>query len=271
MNTLILLAAVAAGPAIDPVVVTATRIETPVRDVLASVELIQGDDLLRQPASDLGDALRMIPGVEVVRLGGPGPADLAVHPRHGVQSRARAHRRPAHQSRASATRRSRTSRPSSSSASRSSRGRARRSTVRKRSAASSTSSRAAARRTAAASRPASAVTTRGAPASAPASAANAAMRPSGGSWLDSDGFPAGSRRYDRPRIREPVVHRGGPRASSPRSNSASAPGMRRARPNTRISGDAARSGFREFRVRAHAESCAVGVLGHAAHGRLRDR
>lgn len=72
MNTLILLAAVAAGPAIDPVVVTATRIETPVRDVLASVELIQGDDLLRQPATDLGDALRMIPGVEVVRLGGPG-------------------------------------------------------------------------------------------------------------------------------------------------------------------------------------------------------
>ncbi len=72
MNTLALLAAVAAGHAIEPVIVTATRIETPVRDVLASVELIQGDDLLRQPASDLGDALRMIPGVEVVRLGGAG-------------------------------------------------------------------------------------------------------------------------------------------------------------------------------------------------------
>jgi vitamin B12 transporter len=72
MNSLILLAAIAAGPAIEPVVVTATRIETPVRDVLASVELIRGEELLRQPASDLGDALRMIPGVEVVRLGGPG-------------------------------------------------------------------------------------------------------------------------------------------------------------------------------------------------------
>ncbi len=72
MNTLALLAAVAVGHAIEPVVVSATRIETPVHDVLASVELIQGEDLLRQPASDLGDALRMIPGVEVVRLGGPG-------------------------------------------------------------------------------------------------------------------------------------------------------------------------------------------------------
>jgi vitamin B12 transporter len=72
MNTLLLLSAIAAGSAIEPVVVTATRIETPIRDVLASVELIRGVDLLRQPASDLGDALRMIPGVEVVRLGGAG-------------------------------------------------------------------------------------------------------------------------------------------------------------------------------------------------------
>ena len=72
MNVLILLGAIAAGPAIDPVIVTATRIETPVRDVLASVELIRGEDLMRQPATDLGDALRMVPGVEVVRLGGLG-------------------------------------------------------------------------------------------------------------------------------------------------------------------------------------------------------
>jgi vitamin B12 transporter len=72
MNTLALIAAVAAGQAIEPVVVTATRIETPLREVLSSVELIRGTDLLRQPASDLGDALRFLPGVEVARLGGPG-------------------------------------------------------------------------------------------------------------------------------------------------------------------------------------------------------
>lgn len=72
MNTLILLSAIAAGHAIEPVIVTATRTETPISNVLASVELIRGEELLRQPASDLADALRMIPGVEVARLGGPG-------------------------------------------------------------------------------------------------------------------------------------------------------------------------------------------------------
>jgi len=72
MNTLLLLSAIAAGHAIEPVVVSATRIETPVREVLASVELIFGEDLIRRPGSDLGDALRFVPGVEVARLGGPG-------------------------------------------------------------------------------------------------------------------------------------------------------------------------------------------------------
>ncbi len=68
----IVLPAVAGAQSLGPVVVTATRTETPVRDVLSSVELIHGEDLLRQPASDLGDALRLIQGVEVARLGGPG-------------------------------------------------------------------------------------------------------------------------------------------------------------------------------------------------------
>jgi vitamin B12 transporter len=72
MKSLILLAAAAAGPSIEPVVVTATRIETPASEVLASVELISGDELARQPASDLGDALRKLPGVEVARLGALG-------------------------------------------------------------------------------------------------------------------------------------------------------------------------------------------------------
>jgi vitamin B12 transporter len=71
MNAFVLLAA-AGGAVIDPVVVTATRTETPATDVIASVELISGEELLRQPASDLGDALRTLPGVEVARLGGHG-------------------------------------------------------------------------------------------------------------------------------------------------------------------------------------------------------
>ena len=72
MNPLNLLAAAAGSPALEPVVVTATRTEVPIEDVLASVDVVAGDDLIRQPAADLGDALRFVPGVEVARLGGPG-------------------------------------------------------------------------------------------------------------------------------------------------------------------------------------------------------
>jgi vitamin B12 transporter len=72
MNALILLAAAAGSPALEPVVVTATRTESPAGEVLASVDLVWRDDLVRMPAADLGDALRFVPGVEVARLGGPG-------------------------------------------------------------------------------------------------------------------------------------------------------------------------------------------------------
>jgi vitamin B12 transporter len=72
MNAWILLAAAAGSPALEPVVVTATRTEIPAADAIASVEIIGNDALIRQPAADLGDALRFVPGVEVTRLGGPG-------------------------------------------------------------------------------------------------------------------------------------------------------------------------------------------------------
>jgi vitamin B12 transporter len=72
MNALILIAAAAGSMALEPVVVTATRTEQPARDVLASVELIAGDDLVMRPAAELSDALRFVAGVEPARLGGAG-------------------------------------------------------------------------------------------------------------------------------------------------------------------------------------------------------
>ena len=72
MIALILIAAAAGGTALEPVVVTATRREEPADRVLASVELIAGDDLIRLPAAELSEALRFEPGIEPVRLGGPG-------------------------------------------------------------------------------------------------------------------------------------------------------------------------------------------------------
>jgi vitamin B12 transporter len=72
MNPLIILIAAAGSTALEPVVVTATRTENPAPEVLASVDLIPGDELEMRPAADLGDALRFVPGVEVAKLGGPG-------------------------------------------------------------------------------------------------------------------------------------------------------------------------------------------------------
>ncbi len=59
-------------PPFEPVVVTATRSESPLDEVLASVDIISAEELRRQPAADLGDLLRLRAGIEVARLGGPG-------------------------------------------------------------------------------------------------------------------------------------------------------------------------------------------------------
>jgi vitamin B12 transporter len=72
MYALILVAAAAGSEGLEPVIVTATRTANPAGETLASVDIIRGDLLVRQPAADLGDALRFVPGVEPVRLGGPG-------------------------------------------------------------------------------------------------------------------------------------------------------------------------------------------------------
>ena len=69
---LVILPAAAGAENLGPVVVTATRTEQQAGEVIASVEVISGDELLRLPAADLGEALRLRAGVEVARLGGPG-------------------------------------------------------------------------------------------------------------------------------------------------------------------------------------------------------
>lgn len=68
----VILPAAAGAERLDPVVVTATRTEHPASEVISNVDVIGGDELLRLPAADLGDALRLRAGVEVARLGGPG-------------------------------------------------------------------------------------------------------------------------------------------------------------------------------------------------------
>lgn len=70
--SLSLTAGAVAAESLGPVVVTATRAETPAEHVIANVEVIEAAELERQPAADLGDVLRTRAGIEVARLGGAG-------------------------------------------------------------------------------------------------------------------------------------------------------------------------------------------------------
>lgn len=61
---------------LDAVVVTATKYETPLKDIPASVSVIDADAIKRQnlPNGDVGDVLRSVPGVTVRRAYAPFPA-----------------------------------------------------------------------------------------------------------------------------------------------------------------------------------------------------
>src|SRR5262249_47792203 len=56
----------------DPVVVTATRVETPVRELGASVTVVNGEDFQTYHYSSVDEALRNVPRVEVTRSGSLG-------------------------------------------------------------------------------------------------------------------------------------------------------------------------------------------------------
>jgi vitamin B12 transporter len=57
---------------LQPVVVTATRVETPLSDVMASVDVLTRQDIDRLQASSLAELLQFLPGYEFGRNGGPG-------------------------------------------------------------------------------------------------------------------------------------------------------------------------------------------------------
>ena len=59
-------------PAERRVVVTATRTPTPIEEVLASVVVIDRDEIERSLAGDAGDLLRFHAGLDIARTGGPG-------------------------------------------------------------------------------------------------------------------------------------------------------------------------------------------------------
>ncbi|HKL26655.1 MAG TPA: TonB-dependent receptor [Desulfuromonadales bacterium] len=64
--------AVAEVPVLEPMVVTATRIETALAAVGSSMTVISRQEIENRQAVQLADLLRGVPGLDVVRQGGPG-------------------------------------------------------------------------------------------------------------------------------------------------------------------------------------------------------
>ena len=59
-------------PDLDEIVVSATRIPTPVEQTGASVSVIDADDIANHQTERVGDALREVPGLSIVQTGTPG-------------------------------------------------------------------------------------------------------------------------------------------------------------------------------------------------------
>src|SRR5262245_15863520 len=85
-GTGVLLILLAAGPAsaqseeskrLDPVVVTATKVETPAAELGASVSVVNGSDLQTYLYPSVTEALRNVPGLEIVQSGSPGKVSSA--------------------------------------------------------------------------------------------------------------------------------------------------------------------------------------------------
>ena len=57
---------------VEPVVVTATKIETPAVELGASVTVVNGEDLQTYHYSTVDEALRNVPGLEITRSGSLG-------------------------------------------------------------------------------------------------------------------------------------------------------------------------------------------------------
>jgi len=58
------------GP--DTIVVTATRIPTPLSEVASSISVVSADDIAARQIQNLPDLLQQVPGLNVVQTGGPG-------------------------------------------------------------------------------------------------------------------------------------------------------------------------------------------------------
>ncbi|MEN7973177.1 MAG: TonB-dependent receptor [Verrucomicrobiota bacterium] len=73
-STALLAATVASAQTTNQVVVSATRIDTPIEQIGSSISVIDASDIKMQNAGNAQDALRLIPGIQETQSGGPGTA-----------------------------------------------------------------------------------------------------------------------------------------------------------------------------------------------------
>ena len=68
----VLLAQNARMPSLQDMVVTATRTEQPLADLVADVSIVDRETIESSGAAGVGDVLARLPGIEMGRAGGPG-------------------------------------------------------------------------------------------------------------------------------------------------------------------------------------------------------
>ncbi|MGH7739902.1 MAG: TonB-dependent receptor, partial [bacterium] len=73
---------ISASTDLEPVVVTANRLDTPANQVSSSLTVLTAADLKEKQSSTLLDALRQVPGLHVTQSGGPGQ-NTAIYTRGG--------------------------------------------------------------------------------------------------------------------------------------------------------------------------------------------
>ena len=57
---------------LEPVVVTATRTETPISQVGSAITMVTAEDIAARKVYSVADALRVVPGLDVMQSGGLG-------------------------------------------------------------------------------------------------------------------------------------------------------------------------------------------------------
>lgn len=88
LSGIFFLSSAQASTKLEEIVVTASRISTPLREVAASVSVITNEEIQMRGFNSIADVLRYEPGISVTNSGGPGkPTSVRVRGEHGYRTK----------------------------------------------------------------------------------------------------------------------------------------------------------------------------------------